>query len=108
MEECTYVANSGVKRVLYGKPRGHKHNRLVLELSDGKTLVFSEATVANIVRAYVTVHTHPVKRAVELVAATPPDRKPGYAEHQLLESTAGEKVEEELQKIVETCSKIIS
>jgi hypothetical protein len=46
-----------------------------------------EATVAAIVRAYVTVKTHPVKTRVVLNGARESRRKRGYAEWQLQEES---------------------
>ncbi|MEM1848209.1 MAG: hypothetical protein QXH70_03710 [Thermofilaceae archaeon] len=81
--------NEEVKRVIAFIPRGHTHTRLILELND-QTLILQEATVAAIVRAYVSVAAHPTRRAVELVQARLAERKPKYAEHQLVESNRPE------------------
>jgi len=84
-----------------GVPKGHKHYRCVIELKDGKFLIFHEATVANIVRAYVTIKTHPQKQAVELLCKELKDKKPGFATHQLLEAEKNEnEILEELEKIL--------
>ncbi len=97
-----YYPNENVKRVLIGVPKGHKHYRLALFLGD-QVLVFSEAVLANIVRAYVTVKTHPVKRSLELVCVEKPSGlKKEYARYQLLESDKGdEEIEDELKVIIE-------
>ena len=96
-----YVRNEEVRRVLLGVPEGHKHLRLAVELEGGEVLVFSEATVANIVRAYVTLLTHPTIRALELEGRRLSARKGGYAEYQLLETgKAPEDVESELATIL--------
>lgn len=81
--------NEDVGRVIAFIPEGHAHVRLVLELKD-QTVVLQEATVAAIVRAYVSVVTHPTRRAVELVRVKLAERKPTYAEHQLIESGRSE------------------
>jgi len=67
------------------------HARLVLELED-QVLVLQEATVAAIVRAYASVALHPTRRAVELVSRRlgRGERKPLFAEWQLVESGRGE------------------
>ncbi|HDI74711.1 MAG: hypothetical protein DRJ52_02725 [Thermoprotei archaeon] len=88
------LRNSDIKRILMGCPRGHKHIRLVIETED-LTIVFQEATVANIVRAYVTLKTHPTRRAVELQLTRLEKLKEGYAEYQLLEV---EKEDREIEK----------
>jgi len=80
------LRNEDVRRVLVGVPRGHRHVRALIELSDGSKLVLQEATLANIVRAYIAVATHPLRRGVELVGVRLKDRKAGFAEYQLLES----------------------
>ncbi|MEM0094111.1 MAG: hypothetical protein QW753_07075 [Thermofilum sp.] len=96
------VRNEEVSRIVAFIPPGHTHVRLILELGD-QTLILQEATVAAIVRAYISITTHPLRRAVELAAAKPSARKPGYAEHQLLET--GKPEEEVLREAYETWSK---
>ncbi len=95
------IRNCDVEGVVYAVPKGHKHYRLVVILRDGRILVFSEAFVANIVRAYVTVHTHPVKRAIELkrFVLTEGEKKDGYAKCQLLEIEKEKKEEEIREKV---------
>ncbi|RLE62226.1 MAG: hypothetical protein DRJ38_10030 [Thermoprotei archaeon] len=104
-----YVRNCDVKRVLLGIPIGHKHLRLAIELSNGETLIFSEATIANIVRAYIHVETHPIKRAVELKITdlnTHPKLKKEYSKYQLLETTRNEaEIIKELTEIMESSCK---
>ncbi|MEM0119542.1 MAG: hypothetical protein QXJ38_04045 [Thermofilaceae archaeon] len=96
--------NEEVKRVIAFIPRGHTHTRLILELND-QTLILQEATVAAIVRAYVSVVTHPTRHAVELVQAKLTERKPTYAEHQLVESNRPEEeVLAEAEDIWRSCS----
>ncbi len=98
-----YYPNEFVKRVLLGIPKGHKHLRLVIEFSGGETLIFSEATLANIVRAYVTIKTHPSISAVELRLNRVRERKEGYAEYQLLEVKRAQKeIEEEILNILKS------
>lgn len=77
--------NEDVKRVIAFIPKGHTHARFILELDD-QTVILQEATVAAIVRAYISVVAHPTRRAVEFVQAKLTERKPTYAEHQLIES----------------------
>jgi hypothetical protein len=100
----TYVIrNEDVKRVLIGVPKGHKHLRICLKLKE-KTIIFQEATIANIVRGYVTIKTHPKVRALELEMKTLPEtqRKEEYAKHQLLEVQRREyEIEEEIRKLLE-------
>jgi len=98
------IRNEDVSRALIGVPRGHKHLRICLELKNACTLVFQEATVANILRAYITIKTHPNVRARELKMKTlnADQLKEGYATHQLLETTRrDEEIEKELSELLE-------
>jgi len=101
-----YVKNSDVARVLVGVPKNHKHLRLIIELADGRIFIFSEATVANIARAYTCIKTHPIKRAVELKnvdLSSCPALKEGYSKYQLIETNRCEsEVAEEIAKIIES------
>jgi hypothetical protein len=99
MEKVDIIRNQDIKRVLVGTPKGHKHLRVCIELKNGTSLVFQEATIANISRAYITLKTHPHTRAQELrmKKANKEQLKEGYAEHQLIEtSKTHEEIEEEL------------
>ena len=98
------IRNEDVKQVLIGAPKGHKHLRVCLKLKNNKTLIFQEATIANILRAYITIKTHPIIKALELETQTLPTnaKKEGYAEHQLLETPRKEDdIKEEISKILE-------
>ena len=99
------MRNRDIRKVLLGVPAGHKHFRLAVELADDKVLIFSEAAIANIVRAYICVKTHPIKRAVELKAVkltAHPELKKGYSEYQLLETSRDE------EEIVKELSELIA
>lgn len=96
--QATVVRNEDVSRVVAFIPPGHAHIRLLIEIG-GRALILQEATVAAIVRAYISVATHPVRRAVELVAARPQKLKPGFAEHQLVES--GKPEDKLLEEVLE-------
>lgn len=67
-------------------PEGHRHIRATVLFADGNQLTFQEATIANLVRAYITVKTHPEITAVRLTGKKLESRKEGYAEWQLVES----------------------
>jgi hypothetical protein len=54
-------------------------------LQDGREFTFQEATIANLVRAYITVKTHPELTRVRLSGRKLVMKKAGYAEWQLLE-----------------------
>lgn len=71
--------------MLVGPPDGHRHVRAIIRLSDGAEIVLQEAAVAAIVRAFVTIKTHPATENMRLVGRNVDDRKNGFAEWQLLE-----------------------
>lgn len=81
------LANEAIEAIEMGVPEGHRHLRTILRLEGGEELELQEATVANLVRAYVTLKTHPQRQRVRLVgrrlAAT--EGKEGFADWQLLE-----------------------
>lgn len=103
MTRIETIRNQDIKRVLIGTPKDHEHLRICIELKNGTILVFQEATIANISRAYITVKTHPQIRAQELETKTINEGqlKEGYARHQLIETskTLGE-IEEELEALL--------
>jgi hypothetical protein len=79
------IANEEVKELTAEIPEGHKHVRTTIVLQDGKEFTFQEATVANLVRAYITVKTHPQLTRIRLSGRKLATKKEGYAEWQLLE-----------------------
>lgn len=79
------IKNEDVKEVIAEIPEGHKHIRTAIMLQDGTEMIFQEATIANLVRAYISIKTHPVLSKVVLTGARLDERKDGYAEWQLLE-----------------------
>jgi hypothetical protein len=79
------IRNEDIKEVFVEIPEGHRHVRTMISLQDGTELVFQEAALANIVRAFITVKTHPQKHSVRLRGGKCGERKPGYAEWQLIE-----------------------
>lgn len=81
------LGNSDVEAIEVFVPEGHKHVRTLLRLHTGQEFIFQEATVANLVRAYIDVKTHPQKEVCRLVRRELDDqeRKEGYARWQLLE-----------------------
>lgn len=80
-----YIHNEDIKELIAEIPEGHKHLRTKIVLQDGTELVFQEATIANLVRAYIIVKTHPLKKNVTLKGMNLSKRKDGYAEWQLVE-----------------------
>jgi hypothetical protein len=104
MNAVKIIRNVDIEKVLIGVPKGHKHLRVYIKLRDDLGLIFQEATVANILRAYVTITTHPAKRAQELKMQTLGKnlQKRGFARHQLLQtSRSQEQIEEELMKLLD-------
>lgn len=104
MNKIHIICNEDVNKVLVGVPEGHKHLRISMKLKNGLVLIFQEATIANILRVYTTVKTHPNIRAQELKmkTLTMDLRKDGYAAHQLLETPRkNEDIENELKKLLE-------
>jgi hypothetical protein len=79
------IANEEVKELTAEIPEGHKHVRTTIVLQDEKEFTFQEATVANLVRAYITVKTHPELTRVRLSGRKLVMKKEGYAEWQLVE-----------------------
>ncbi len=79
------IPNEDVLEVLVEIPDGHRHIRTKIVLRDGSEFLFREATVSNVMRAFLTVKTDPRKRSVRLLGRKVSERKPGFAEWQLLE-----------------------
>ena len=79
------IHNEDIKELIAEVPEGHKHLRTTIVFQDGTEFVFQEATIANLVRAYITVKTHPTIRKAVLKGKELTDRKDGYAEWQLVE-----------------------
>ena len=79
------VINEDIMELIAEIPEGHQHIRTTIKFQDGKEMTLQEATVANIVRAYVSIKTHPVTRRVVMKSRKLDERKSGYAEWQLIE-----------------------
>ena len=104
MNKVSTIRNEDVNKILVGVPEGHKHLRISMKLKNGLVLIFQEATIANILRVYTTVKTHPSIRAqeLEMKTLTADLRKEGYAVHQLLETPRkNDEVERELKELIE-------
>lgn len=80
------IRNEDVVGLIAEIPEGHRHLRTKIVLVDGSELIFQEATIANLVRAYITLKTDPVKRIMTMRGERLDRRKEGYAEWQLLET----------------------
>lgn len=79
------VRNEDIKNLTAEIPAGHKHLRITIVLNDSMEITFQEAAVANLVRAYITVKTHPAISKVKMRNKRLVRRKEGYAEWQLVE-----------------------
>ena len=79
------IHNEDIKKLIAEIPKGHEHLRMTIVLQDGSELIFQEAAIANLVRAYIGVKTHPSKEKIVLEGKKIEWRKKGYAEWQLLE-----------------------
>jgi len=91
------IRNTQIQRILLGVPLEHEHLRVLIELTDGTKLVLHEATLASIVRAFLTTKLDPIRDAVELMGTELAERRAGFAEYQLLETeTSPEMVKKEL------------
>jgi hypothetical protein len=76
--------NEDVKGLISEIPEGHRHIRTTITFTDGTEITLQEATVANLVRAYITVKTHPVIDRVELKGKRLEEKKEGYADWQMV------------------------
>jgi len=74
------VSNEEVQGVVVEIPEGHRHLRTTIKLQNGQEFTFQEATVANLVRAYITIKTHPVHTSVRLSRQRLLTRKDGFTE----------------------------
>ncbi len=82
------LANTDIAEITLAPPPGHQHLRATITLLSGEEIVLQEATVANLVRAYVGIKTHPQKKSYRLIGRelSEGDRKKGFADWQLLET----------------------
>ena len=83
------TGNEDIKELIVEIPEGHKHVRTTIIFQDDTEWVLQEATVANLVRACITVKTHPTTARVKLEGRRLTAAKEGHADWQLLE-VAGE------------------
>jgi len=109
MRRTFIVRNEDVQRVLIGVPEGHKHLRVYLELQSGVAFIFQEATIANILRGFITVKTHPRTDAVQLERREVPIQllRTGFAKNQLLETPKGSReIKRELKSLLDSASRL--
>jgi len=100
MDGLKIYRNEDVRRIIAFIPPGHRHIRILIEFNDQR-IVLQEATIAAIVRAYIDIATHPSRKAVEMISRKMDtnERKPSYAEHQLVETNRSE--EDILKEVAE-------
>jgi hypothetical protein len=79
------IPNEEISELLVEIPEGHKHLRATFSLKNGQEITLLEASIANLVRAYVTVKTHPSQSRVRLIGREIKNKKQGFASWQLLE-----------------------
>mgnify|MGYP000436382137 CR=1 FL=1 len=79
------LRNEDIAEIVAEIPEGHRHLRTTVTLVDGSSFTFQEATMAALMRAYVSVKTDPQRQRVVLKGRRLAERKEGYAEWQLLE-----------------------
>jgi len=81
------LANADIAEIVLAPPPGHQHLRATIRLHSGEEFVLQEATVANLVRAYVGIKTHPQRCGCRLLGREllAEERKDGFAVWQLLE-----------------------
>ncbi len=92
--------NMDVEKIVAAIPGGHLHTRLAIFLPD-QVIVLQEASVAAIVRAYAATAIHPTRRGIVLVNKRlgKNQRKPGFAEHQLVEDGGEEEAVETMERL---------
>lgn len=91
--------NKDISRVLIGAPNSHKHLRTIIE-TPHERFIFQEATIANIVRAYITIKTHQTPFSIQRITATKAVKE-GYARYQLLESgKTSKQVQNEVTQLI--------
>jgi len=81
------LSNADIAEITLAPPPGHQHLRATLKLQSGEEIVLQEATVANLVRAYIGIKTHPQTNSCRLVGRelSAAEKKREFAAWQLLE-----------------------
>ena len=81
------LTNADIAEITIAPPLGHLHLRTTIKLRSGEEIVLQEATVANLVRAYIGIKTHPQKTSCRIIGQelTKEEMKKGFAPWQLLE-----------------------
>lgn len=86
-EKQRILSNADITEIILASPEGHQHLRTTIKLRSGEEIVLQEATVANLVRAYNAIKTHPTRKGCHLIGEelNEGQRKKGFAAWQLLE-----------------------
>ncbi|MBW2504249.1 MAG: hypothetical protein JRE16_06725 [Deltaproteobacteria bacterium] len=85
MNYAVVLRNEDVSRIVAEVPEEHQHLRTTLILADGSTITMQEATVAAIVRAFISIKTDPIRTKVVMNGRAMDVRKAGFAVWQLVE-----------------------
>ncbi len=103
MKKIRVIRNQDVMRLLVGTPSRNEDIYAVFELKD-EFLVFQSATIHNLERGFDWVYQHPKLTSIEMVThrLRKGERKEGYEEYQLLETT---KTEKDVQKEIDALFK---
>ena len=96
------IRNEDLEWILIGIPEGHTHIRTILNIKGLPYLILQQATVSGLIRGFLNVLLHPLKRGIKLQRASVSNQKSGYAKNQLLELNVSER------KVLEEISKILS
>ena len=110
MNKIHVIRNEDIEQVLIGVPEDNKHLRICVKLKTKRVSIFQEATMTNILRAYITIKTDPTVQAKELGVKTlnAEQQKKDYAVHQLLETPIKDKeIEKQLSELLKE-SKLLS
>jgi hypothetical protein len=92
------IRNQDIEEVIIGIPAGHKHIRTLIKLKQGDTIILQHATIANILRAYTTLTTHPTMDIIRLRGTFIKHKKHGFADYQLLEDILDDKTQKILKE----------
>ncbi len=103
MKKIKVIRNQDVKRLLVGTPSRNEDIYAIFEL-DNEFLIFQSATIHNLERGFDWVYQHPKLTSIEMVThkLAEKERKEGYEEYQLLETS---KAEKDVQKEIDALFK---
>ncbi len=101
------IRNEDVKFLAAFIPLGHKHVRVLINLGN-EILIFQQAFIDALIRAYTSVALHPYKKcqALTLRKLSNKERKEGFAEYQLIEVDIDE--DKVLHSLTKLYSKAVS